>query len=90
MFDKSRSKGHVDVTMKRYDGKTKPVPREDEPDKGGKKGNKGSKSTNNPRLASTSSSKSRTSSTSEPGSGDYMCLVRATFMNEKISTVVRI
>merc|ERR1711860_377680 len=27
MFDKARSKGHVQLTMKRYDGKTKPTPR---------------------------------------------------------------
>nr|ACO15047.1 Signal recognition particle 14 kDa protein [Caligus clemensi] len=27
MFDKSRTKGHVDICMKRYDGRTKPNPR---------------------------------------------------------------
>ena len=27
MFDKSRSKGHVSLSMKRYDGRTKPVPK---------------------------------------------------------------
>lgn len=27
MFDKSRSKGHVDLNMKRYDGRTKPIPK---------------------------------------------------------------
>ena len=27
MFDKSRSKGHVDLCMKRYDGRTKPIPK---------------------------------------------------------------
>ena len=27
MFDKSRSKGHVDLNMKRYDGRTKPAPK---------------------------------------------------------------
>ena len=27
MFDKSRSKGHVDLNMKRYDGRTKPTPK---------------------------------------------------------------
>jgi len=27
MFDKSRSKGHVSICMKRYDGRTKPIPK---------------------------------------------------------------
>ena len=27
MFDQTRAKGHVQLTMKRYDGKTKPTPR---------------------------------------------------------------
>jgi len=27
MFDKARSKGHVQLTMKRYDGRNKPKPR---------------------------------------------------------------
>ena len=27
MFDKSRTKGHVDLCMKRYDGRTKPTPK---------------------------------------------------------------
>merc|ERR1719452_448030 len=28
MFDKSRSKGHVSICMKRYDGRTKPIPKQ--------------------------------------------------------------
>jgi len=27
MFDKSRTKGHVDICMKRYDGRIKPIPK---------------------------------------------------------------
>ena len=45
MFDQTRGKGHVQLTMKRYDGKTKPAPRPEKivvPEKG-KKGAKGLK-----------------------------------------------
>ena len=27
MFDKARTKGHVDLVYKRYDGRTKPIPK---------------------------------------------------------------
>ena len=27
MFDKSRTNGHVQITMKRYDGRSKPIPK---------------------------------------------------------------
>jgi len=74
MFDKARAKGHVQLTMKRYDGKTKPDPRP-ENQKVKKKGAK----QNKPRSESTSSHNS------EP---DFMCLIRANYRAEKISTVV--
>jgi len=74
MFDKSRGKGHVDLVMKRYDGRTKPVPK---PRKNTKQ--KGKKI----HLA-------KLPPASEPQStpSEYMCLIRAVFKNEKISTVV--
>lgn len=56
MFRKARSQGSVTLTMKRYDGRTKPTPRE------GRK--------------------------PLPEPSEYMCLVRATLKNKKISTVV--
>ncbi|KDR24161.1 signal recognition particle 14 kDa protein isoform X2 [Zootermopsis nevadensis] len=56
MFRKARNSGSVTVTMKRYDGRTKPTPRD------GKK--------------------------PFPEPSEYMCLMRATLRNKKISTVV--
>ena len=38
MFDKARTKGHVQLTMKKYDGKTKPTPKPDERKTKNKKG----------------------------------------------------
>jgi len=73
MFDKARSKGHVQLTMKRHDGKSKPAAKPDE-----KKTTKKGKETK-PRSESTSS---------HHGDPDYMCLIRANYRSEKISTVV--
>merc|ERR1712156_1361652 len=73
MFDKARSKGHVQLTMKRYDGKTKPTPRPDE-----KKTSQKSKQSK-PRSESTSS---------HHGDPEFMCLIRAVYRSEKITTVV--
>jgi len=73
MFDKARSKGHVQLTMKRHDGKDKPTPKPDN-----KKNTKKGKDTK-PRSESTSSHNA------DP---DFMCLIRATYRAEKISTVV--
>jgi len=80
MFDKARSKGHVDLCMKRYDGRTKPTPRQEE-----------AASTSKAKQASTSSKKSRSSSSTSSAHGlaeEYSCLLRARYRTEKISTVV--
>ena len=71
------------------DGRTKPDPRPGGPPAPGScKG-----APRKPRTASSSSSstKTRLDSTSSEGGGgpDYMCLIRATYRQEKISTVVR-
>jgi len=72
MFDKSRTKGHVSICMKRYDGRTKPIPKPRPVKKKGKK--------MNPKIPPASEP--------HPEPSEYMCLVRAVFKNEKISTVV--
>ena len=81
MFDKSRTNGHVQITMKRYDGRSKPIPKSNAKKncKGNKIHEKGSKSTND--------LKSKSDSTSNE-SGEYMCLIRAVCRKEKISCVV--
>ena len=81
MFDKSRTNGHVQITMKRYDGRSKPIPKSNSKKncKGKKVHEKGSKSTND--------LKSKSDSTSNE-SGEYMCLIRAVCKKEKISCVV--
>eukprot|EP00093_Oithona_nana_P013972 13972.XXX_589016_589472_1 [CDS] Oithona nana genome sequencing. len=73
MFDKARSKGHVQLTMKRYDGKTKPAPRPE----------------NQKNAKQSAKTKPRSESTSSHNSDpEFMCLIRATYRSEKISTVV--
>ena len=73
--------------MKRYDGRTKPVPRAESacPSNKGKttpvKGAKGQKQNH------AHDQKNRSESTSHD-TGEYMCLIRAVFKNEKISCVV--
>ena len=103
MFDKARTKGHVDLAMKRCefeelsifsfaslnsiildDGHTKPAPREDGPPTG-----KAATTSQTSRSSSSSSSKARLDSTSSDGGPDFMCLIRANYRTEKISTVVR-
>ena len=81
MFDKSRTNGHVQITMKRYDGRSKPIPKSNskKSSKGKEVREKGSKSSNDP--------KSKSNSTSSE-SGEYMCLIRAVCRKEKISCVV--
>jgi len=74
MFDKSRTKGHVDLCMKRYDGRTKPTPK---PRKNVKQKGKKIYLSKLPPAAEP-----------QPTPSDYMCLIRAVFGNEKISTVV--
>merc|ERR1712029_54406 len=73
MFDKARSKGHVQLTMKRYDGKTKPTPRPE----------------NQKNVKQSAKTKPRSESTSSHNSDpEFMCLIRANYRSEKISTVV--
>ena len=81
MFDKSRTNGHVQITMKRYDGRSKPIPKSNskKSSKGKEVREKGSKSSND--------QKSKSNSTSNE-SGEYMCLIRAVCRKEKISCVV--
>eukprot|EP00088_Acartia_fossae_P018852 TRINITY_DN2091_c0_g1_i9.p1 TRINITY_DN2091_c0_g1~~TRINITY_DN2091_c0_g1_i9.p1 ORF type:complete len:126 (+),score=39.66 TRINITY_DN2091_c0_g1_i9:47-424(+) len=74
MFDKARSAGHVDICMKRYDGRTKPIPK---PRKNVKQ--KGKKIP----LA-----KLPPASEPHPEPEEYMCLIRAVLKKQKISTVV--
>jgi len=74
MFDKSRAKGHVDLCMKRYDGRTKPDPK---PRKNVKQKSKKLYLAKLPPA----------SAPHEPPA-EYMCLVRAVYRNEKISTVI--
>jgi len=74
MFDKSRSKGHVDLNMKRYDGRTKPTPK---PRKNVKQKGKKNHLSKLPPAAEP-----------HPQPSEYMCLVRAVFGKEKISTVI--
>jgi len=71
MFDKARTKGHVQLTMKKYDGKTKPTHKPDE--RKTKKKGKVSKPSSEPTPIV------------DP---DFMCLIRANYRAEKISTVV--
>ena len=85
MFDKSRTKGHVQINMKRYDGKTKPVSRALK--LGAKQGkSEPVKATKVPKH-STHETKNRSDSTSND-TGDYMCLIRAVLKHEKISCIV--
>jgi len=78
MFDKARTKGHVQLLMKRHDGKTKPDQKPEVV--------KLNKKTHASKVVA---NKSRSESTSSHhGEPEYMCLIRATFRNEKISTVV--
>ena len=79
MFDKSRTKGHVQITMKRYDGRSKPIPKTTSNKKGKGITGKGGKASNDPKTRSESTSYE---------SGEYMCLIRAVCKNEKISCVV--
>ena len=84
MFDMSRTKGDVQLTMKRYNGRTKPTPRIDRmtlAEKGKSQG-RGKKNTQ-PEY------KYRSDSSSLEYSGDYMCLIRAVYKNKKISCVVQ-
>ena len=85
MFDQSRNKGHVQLTMKRYDGRTKPTPRPERlkaPEKG-KGAGKGKK------HVAQESRLSGSESGSQDHTGEYMCLIRAVCDNKKISCVVR-
>ena len=85
MFDQSRNKGHVQLTMKRYDGRTKPTPRPEQlkaPEKG-KGANKGKKHVAQENRLSGSECGS------QDHTGEYMCLIRAVCDNKKISCVVR-
>lgn len=75
MFDKSRSKGHVSICMKRYDGRTKPIPKQRPTTGKGKKAKK-----LNPKIPPASAP--------HPAPAEYMCLMRAVYKNEKISTIV--
>ena len=88
MFDKSRNKGHVQLCMKRYDGRTKPHPRTD----GGGKGKSTVATAKSLKTQKESSSqdqhKNRFESTSQENNGEYMCLIRAVLKSEKISTIV--
>ena len=83
MFDQSRTKGHVQLTMKRYDGRTKPTPRPERlniPEKG--KNQKGKKN------VAQEHKNSRSDSSSQDHTGEYMCLIRAVYRNKKIACVV--
>jgi len=85
MFDQTRGKGHVQLTMKRYDGKTKPAPRPEKivvPEKG-KKGAKGVKQTQQEHKNSRSDSSSQ-----DHSPGEFMCLIRAKCRDKKISCIV--
>ena len=81
MFDKSRTNGHVQITMKRYDGRSKPIPKSNS-----KKSSKGKKNREK-ESKSSNDQKSKSNSTSNE-SGEYMCLIRAVCRKEKISCVV--
>jgi len=82
MFDQTRAKGHVQLTMKRYDGKTKPTPR---PEKivVPAKGKKGAKAVQQEHKNSRSDSSSQ-----DHNPGEYMCLIRAKCQDKKISCIV--
>lgn len=84
MFDQSRTKGHVQLTMKRYDGRTKPTPRA-EPVTTKQKG-KGQ--TKGKKTIAPEHKNSRSDSSSQEHSGEYMCLIRAVCRDKKISCVV--
>jgi len=77
MFDRSRGKGNISICMKRYDGRTKPVPkpRKGDPKKKGKQ-------------QSLCQGKLPPASAPHPEPSEYMCLVRAVYKSEKISTVI--
>eukprot|EP00096_Caligus_rogercresseyi_P010042 TRINITY_DN3538_c0_g1_i1.p1 TRINITY_DN3538_c0_g1~~TRINITY_DN3538_c0_g1_i1.p1 ORF type:complete len:127 (+),score=25.89 TRINITY_DN3538_c0_g1_i1:102-482(+) len=72
MFDKSRTKGHVSLCMKRYDGRTKPSPRPVVVSK--KNAKKNAKKVEAPPAPI------------QPD--EYMCLIRANCKHEKISSIV--
>jgi len=74
MYDAARVKGHVDICMKRYDGRTKPTPKP--------RINMKQKGKKVP-LA-----KLPPASEPEPQPEEYLCLIRATLKKTKISTVV--
>jgi len=81
MFDRSRGKDqHVDITMKRYDGKTKPEPRpEAAPAKGKAKGGatKGKPTSAAGASSAAAAAKARLESTG--AETEYMCLIRASY-----------
>jgi len=76
MFDRSRGKGNISICMKRYDGRTKPIPKSRKADN--KK--KGKQALCQGKLPPASAP--------HPEPSEYMCLVRAVFKSEKISTVI--
>ena len=87
MFDKSRTTGHVQITMKRYDGRTKPIPRTDSTNIASKGKNSPIKGPKSHKQTHSHDQKNRSDSTSHD-TGEYMCLIRAVFKNEKISCIV--
>ena len=86
MFHNSRTKGHVQLTMKRYDGRTKPTPRAATTKVSVKGKNlKGKKQTT---QVQPEQKNRQDSSSNDHSSGEYMCLVRAVSKEKKISCVV--
>merc|ERR1719167_1396759 len=81
MFDKSRTNEQVQITMKRYDGRSKQISKSSS-----KKSSKG-KEVHEKESKSSNDLKSKTDSTSNE-SGEYKCLIRAVCRKEKISCVV--
>ncbi|TRY72612.1 hypothetical protein TCAL_11187 [Tigriopus californicus] len=74
MFDKARTKGHVAVTMKRYDGRTQPPPRTNPRPK--------------PKKGQAPPKKKEAVRPELPPQGEYLCLLRAKLHHEKISSVI--
>merc|ERR1719167_922020 len=81
MFHKSRTNGHVQITMKRYDGRSKPI------FKSSSKKTSKEKEVHEKESKSSNDLKSKTDSTSNE-SGEYKCLIRAVCRKDKISCVV--
>jgi signal recognition particle subunit SRP14 len=89
LFHQNQAKdGSLYLTMKRYDGRTKPIPRKRDPSKDRKSKGKGPQKGGKQPTAAAAPSSSSSSTSAPPSSLEYKCLIRAQMGKKKISTVI--